>query len=144
MRPGSARFVNFRQIGDFKWCWPHFRPYEMACRGTDELLVVPSFMDWLEGVRHVYDQGMVITAGYRTPGHQETLPDARRTGAHVDGMAVDVKVSGEDAHRLLKVALSRGAQGVGVKQTGEHGRRYLHLDMWSKAPEGLRPRVWSY
>ena len=87
---------------------------------------------------------MTITAGYRTPGHQETLPGARRTGAHVDGMAVDVSVSGEDAHRLLKVALSRGAQGVGIKQTGEYGERFLHLDMWTKAQMGLRPTVWSY
>ena len=71
MKPASARFVNFRQLGDFRWCWPHFRPYEMACRGTDELLVVPSFMDWLEGVRHIYGQGMVITS---------RLPDSRPSG----------------------------------------------------------------
>ena len=144
MRPASARFANFRQLGDFRWCWPHFRPYEMRCRGNDELLVVPTFMDWLEGVRHVYGQGMVITSGYRTPGHQATLPGARRTGAHDDGIAVDVLVSGEDAFRLIKIAMGQGAAGIGVQQKGAHEKRYLHLDMWTKAPEGVRPRVWSY
>lgn len=144
MRPASARFVNFRQIGDFRWRWPHFRPYEMACRGTDELLVVPTFMDWLEGVRVVYGKGMVITSGYRTPGHQATLPGGRRTGAHVDGMAVDVLVSGEDAHRLIKIAYSQDVMGVGVHQKGDPARRYLHLDRWVKAPEGRRPTIWDY
>ncbi len=144
MRPGSARFVNFRQLGDFKWCWPHFRPYEMRCRGIDELLVVPSFMDWLEGIRHIYGQEMTITAGYRSPGHQATLPGGRRTGAHVDGMAVDVLVSGEDAHRLIKIAMGQGAKGNAFQQKGPHEKRYVHLDRWSKVPEGVRPRVRSY
>ena len=59
-------------------------------------------------------------------------------------MAVDVLVSGEDAHRLIKIAMGQGAKGIGVQQKGPHDKRYLHLDMWSKAPEGLRPWVWSY
>ncbi len=59
-------------------------------------------------------------------------------------MAVDVLVSGEDAHRLLKIAYSQDVMGVGVHQKGPVTERYLHLDRWTKAPEGLRPRPWSY
>ncbi|MEZ5935808.1 MAG: D-Ala-D-Ala carboxypeptidase family metallohydrolase [Alphaproteobacteria bacterium] len=138
-----ARFVNFRQLGTFRWRWPHFLPSEMACSQTDELLVVPAFMDWLEGVRHVFGQPMVVTSGYRTAAHQERLT-GRATGAHVDGMAVDVLISGQAAHRLAKIALSQGAQGIGVCQTGPRDQRYLHLDCWVKAPAGLRPWIWSY
>ena len=144
MKPASVRFVSYRNLGDFHWSWPHFRPYELACSMTNELLVVPAFLDWLEDVRHVYGEPMIITSGYRTPGHQATLPGGRRTGAHVDGMAVDVQISGADAHKLLAIAAECGAMGIGVSQKGAVAARYLHLDCWTKAPDGLRPMIWSY
>jgi len=69
----------------------------MADIQSDELVVVPALMDWLEGVRHVYEKPMVITSGYKTPLHQWELT-GQRTGARVDGMKVDVLVSGTDAY----------------------------------------------
>lgn len=136
-------FSNFRDLGDFEWLWPHFQPHELACDDTGKLVISMTFLDWLEGVRHDFGQPMIITSGYRAPSHQWRLT-GRTTGAHVDGMAVDVHVWGESAHKLLAVAMARGVYGVGVKQIRNQGKRYLHLDRWTKAPEGFRPRVWSY
>lgn len=143
MKPGSARFVHYSRLGDFNWTWPHFRPEEMADRDSGELVVVPAFMDWLEGLRHVFGKPMVITSGYRTPAHQWEIT-GRREGAHVDGMAVDVLINGADAFRLEKLAFAMDVMGVGRQQKGPHEKRYVHLDRWTKAPPGLRPRVWSY
>ena len=56
------------------------------------------FLDWLEGVRHVADMPMIINDATRTPERQ-ARHSGRRTGPHVDGIEVDVKVHGEGAER---------------------------------------------
>lgn len=130
-------------LGAWRWA-PEFLPIEMADRKTGELLCVPVFMDWLLELRIRYAAPMIITSGHRTAAHQQILPGFRTTGSHVDGQAVDVRVYGPRAHRLLALACQLKVKGVGVHQTGEHRLRYLHLDMWDKAPEGARPFIWSY
>ena len=77
MRTASARFVDYRQLGSFRWTWPHFTPEEMADGESGELLIVPAFMDWLEEVRRSFDQPMIITSGYRTAEHQWRITERR-------------------------------------------------------------------
>ena len=127
----------------FRWTWPHFTPAEMADSETGELVIVPAFMDWLEGVRHVFRRPMRISSGHRTAAHQWRI-SGKRSGAHVDGMAVDVLVSGRDAYDLERIAFSQNVLGVGRNQKGPIDQRYVHLDVWTKAPEDRRPAVWSY
>ena len=140
-------FNHFPRADDFPrdlWRWPNFTPEEMADNRSGDLLIVPAFMDWLQVVRYQYGRPMHITSGYRTPQHQQLLPGGRITGAHVDGMAVDVKVYGSHALELIKVACANDVMGLGVSQSGNHRSRYLHLDMWDKASAGVRPGMWSY
>jgi zinc D-Ala-D-Ala carboxypeptidase len=60
-------------------------------------------------------------------------------GAHASGLACDIGVQGEEAHRLLALALEAGFTGIGVQQKGSG--RFLHLDTL----EGrFTPTVWSY
>ncbi len=126
------------------WRWPNFTPREMADSETGQLLIDDDFMDWLQKVREVYGYPMIINSGYRTPKHQKSI-SGRTSGAHVDGMAVDVRVYGARAHRLQKVAYSLNVSGVGVSQNHpDKTKRYIHLDRWKKAPEGFRPNCWSY
>ena len=122
------------------WRWPSFTPLEMADNHSGELLLVPSFMDWLQGLRDAYGKPIRVTSGYRTRQHQRKLT-GRDTGAHVDGQAVDVAVSGPDAFDLVKLAMEAGAMGVGVFQAGPHAGRYLHLDYWDKRETQV---LWSY
>ena len=143
MRLAAVKFVHFTQLRGYVWRWPHFSPAEMADRQTGELVIVPDFMDWLEGVRHVHGKPMIVTSGYRIRRRQLAI-SGREIGAHPDAMAVDVRVSGEDAERLERIAITQGVLGRGVAQSGPHHERYLHLDRWTKAPPGLRPRLWSY
>ncbi|MGI9499414.1 MAG: D-Ala-D-Ala carboxypeptidase family metallohydrolase [Geminicoccaceae bacterium] len=136
-------YRNHAEVEPHEWPWRHFLPVEMADRTTGELVVAQDFMDWLEAIRLAYGKPIVLNSGYRTPLHQWELT-GRYTGAHVDGMAGDVRVWGEDAHMLLRVAYGHGVLGVGVSQIGPVEKRYVHLDRWTKAPEGLRPRLWNY
>ena len=140
--------VAVRKAAEVKrqeWPWPSFTPEEMACSLTGRLEYDPDFMNWLQALRYIHGKPMTISSGYRSPEHQKTLPGGRTTGAHVDGMAVDVKVFGQDAHSLVKLALGIGALGVGVHQTGPWYNRYIHIDRWT-SPEGLkhRPSLWNY
>ncbi len=128
-----------------EWIWaPYFTPEEMSDSVTGALSYCPLFMTWLCHLRYAFDKRMIITSAYRTPEHQESLPGNRKTGAHVDAQAVDVKCSRETAFRLMKIALAHDALGIGIHQNGDYDRRYLHIDRWTKAPLHVRPRVWDY
>ena len=64
------------------------------------------------------------------------------------GQAVDVQISGADALRLVEVAKKFGMTGIGVKQNGPAGKRFIHLDnlgiSYTKLTGGPRPWLWSY
>lgn len=138
------RFTHYSDFPMSRWRWPHFTPYELSDKETDLLIVVPSFLDWLEGVRVRYGKPMTINDATREPDRQERH-SGRRSGSHVAGMAVDVKVSGADALHLIGVAARRKVLGLGVYQGLDvvEARRFIHLDRWTTAPRGVRPNVWT-
>ena len=100
-----------------------------------------SFMLLLQSIRDEYGHVMPITSGFRCPARNNAVSSTGDLGPHVLGVAADVRVSGASSHRLLKIALEHGIQGVGVKQTGPHSSRFLHLDM--VVSDG-RPWLWGY
>ena len=144
MRVGVIRIPHFSDLRGLIWRWPHFRPSELADMESGALIVVPTFLDWLEGVRHAYGKPMIINDGTRS-AERQARHSGRRQGSHVDGMAVDVKVHGEDAEQLERIAVIHDVLGRGVYQNGDTpiDKRFLHLDMWTKAPPGVRPMIWS-
>ena len=143
MWPAVIKVSHFA-LYRYDWPWIHFEPEEMADDDTGLLIVVPAFMDWLEEVRTAFDRRMILNDATRPPARQQRH-SGRTTGSHVDGMAVDVRVHGEDAERLERIAIEKGVLGRGVYQNGKTAveKRFLHLDCWTKAPPGLRPRLWS-
>jgi len=127
-----------------EWRWPNFTPQEMACKGSGKLLIVPDFMDKLQRLRSMYGKRMPITSGYRSPEHNSAVSRTGRDGPHVQGVAVDIAVSGHAAFTLLQLALADGFTGIGVAQRGDHAGRFIHLDMVENSTSAPRPRVWSY
>ena len=99
------------------------------------------FLLKLQEVRDKFDAVMHLSSGYRCPIWNVQVSKSGRKGPHTTGRAVDVKVSGKDALRLINVAIDCGMQGVGVKQNGEYALRFVHLD---DLTEGVRPHIWSY
>ena len=123
--------------------WVYFTEEELACKGTDECDMHPEFMEKLIAVREDYNQPMIITSGYRHLAYNDTIGGAKNS-PHLYGRAVDVKVAGGDALRLIGVALRHGMRGIGVKQRGDHDRRFIHLDDMPQSDTHPRPWIWSY
>jgi len=143
MRLAVVRLAHFSAYrGD--WPWIHFTMTELADPATGELVVVPAFLDWLEIVRHAFGRPIIVNDATR-PAARQQRHSGRVIGSHVDGMAIDVRVHGEDAELLERVAIEHGVLGRGVYQSHDtpFEQRFLHLDRWTKAPPGLRPRLWS-
>lgn len=125
---------------------PNFAEHEMRCKcGCGKSDMDAHFMSRLQRLRNVFDKPMSIVSGYRCPKHNARVSSTGATGPHTTGKAVDIAISGNDAHRLLKLALMEGFNGIGVAQKGPHGSRFLHLDGLSDGEGGSpRPWVWSY
>ena len=124
------------------WESPYFTQDEMRCQcgcGADGMS--PEFMDKLTSLRADWGQPMAITSGYRCPNHPIEAKKAK-PGTHSSGRAADIAIRGEDAYKLLIVALGHGFTGVGINQKG--GSRFIHIDDLTAEEGWPRPTLWSY
>lgn len=123
--------------------WPNFPAHEMACKETGELAMNAEFMDMLQLLRLELGFAMVVSSGYRSARHsiekRKAIP-----GAHNTGMAADILINGHNADRLVRAAMRMGFSGIGVKQHGDHSRRFIHLDTVRSGNQFARPLIWSY
>lgn len=106
-------YASWRDVPPGTWPWPHFRPSELACRGTGQLMVDTEAMDKLEALRRLIDAPMVINSGYRSPVHNREVNGAPRS-KHMEGIAFDVRMEGHDPHRFIAAAREVGFTGVGT------------------------------
>jgi len=118
--------------------YPNFTADEFKCSHCGVNAMKPEFMAKLQALRTAYGKPMTITSGYRCPQHPIEAKKIK-PGAHASGCACDVRVEGQDAYRLLKLALVAGFTGIGVQQKG--AGRFLHFDTLEG---GTRPNLWSY
>jgi uncharacterized protein YcbK (DUF882 family) len=95
----------------------------------------PEFMGRLQALRIVYGKPMHITSGFRCPDHPVEKAKTN-PGAHSQGIAADIGISGAEAITLLRLALEANFTGIGVQQKGNG--RFLHLDIRE------HPAIWSY
>ncbi|MBF0182469.1 MAG: DUF882 domain-containing protein [Magnetococcales bacterium] len=123
--------------------WPHFGHDELKCQcGCGAQNMDADFMTKLEALRAAYGSPLKITSAYRCPGHNSRVSGSGTTGAHTTGKAVDIGISGQDADRLLRLAVKMDFSGIGIKQHGSG--RYLHLDMMPDGQGFARPITWTY
>ncbi|MBF0185451.1 MAG: DUF882 domain-containing protein [Magnetococcales bacterium] len=123
--------------------WPHFSAEELTCHcGCGRQEMDHDFMTALEALRVEFGKSMPITSGFRCPNHNMQASKTGATGPHTTGKAVDIQISGADAHRLLGLAIQRGFTGIGVSQDGFANTRFIHLDMCGQGYP--RPALWSY
>ncbi|WP_143711406.1 D-Ala-D-Ala carboxypeptidase family metallohydrolase [Magnetococcus marinus] len=125
--------------------WPHFSHAELECHcGCGSQKMDPQFMERLEELRMAYGKPIIVNSAYRCPNHNASVSTTGSNGPHTTGRAVDVQVSGEDAHTLMALAMHHGFTGIGVSQRGQHKSRFIHLDTLDVAPGQPRPTIWSY
>lgn len=132
-------FNSAREVGD--WPYRNFSPSEFVSNGNGSILVVPSFMRKLQTLRDMMGFPLIISSGYRDPAYNDKISSTGPDGPHTTGRAVDIQVYGEHAFLVLSHAHASGFTGIGLKQTGPHKWRYVHLD---DIDGSTRPWVWTY
>ena len=125
--------------------WSQFKNFsieEFRCQHTGEDGMDLNFVAKVQRLRTMYGNGLTISSGYRSPEHPIEARKPNGPGAHASGRACDIRIYGEDALDLLHLALDSGDfTGIGVQQSGDHSRRFIHLD---DLINERRPTIWSY
>lgn len=122
--------------------WENFTEEELTCKcGCGQQEMDDDFMDKIQSIRGDAGFAFNVTSAYRCPSHNNNVSTTGTTGPHTTGEAIDIAVHGDQAHKLLKLALVRGMKGIGINQKGDHNTRFIHLDNLS-SPN--RPWVWTY
>ena len=120
----------------------HFSRSELQCHcGCGRCEMDAAFMVRLEQLRVAFGNPMHLSSAYRCPEYNARISHTGSHGPHTTGRAVDVLVSGEDAYRLVQLALELGFTGIGINQKGPREKRFIHLD---DLDGPTRPWVWSY
>ena len=126
------------------WRWENFPYAELVRVCTGGVRMVPAFLDRLQALRLSFQRPIVLTSAYRSPEHNLKVSTTGAAGPHTTGRAVDVLISGVGALDLVAMAWGHGFTGIGLKQHGQHDKRFLHLDDLTPGPDRPRPWIWTY
>ena len=124
--------------------WPNFSFNELRCTHSGLCYLDEDMMDNLQLMRNAIGS-LRITSGYRDRTHPIEAAKAQ-PGSHFTGKAIDIACNGEPALLILNTAWELEFTGFGVKQSGEHSKRFLHLDCIQPEDNfhAPRPGFWSY
>ena len=111
------------------WPWEHFKPKEMACRGTGKLAVEPRLLGYLDLLRGRFGNPLTVLSAYRSPYHNAKVGGAPFS-SHLKAVAVDLSIVGQDKKQMERLAKEVGFTGFGYYRT------FLHIDLG-------RPRFWG-
>ena len=125
--------------------WPNFTYSELACRcgsctersGEN---ISAALMRRVQKLRRLCGFPLNVSSAYRCAAHPAEAHKPQ-PGTHHQGLAIDILVSGPRAHELLKHAMALDFTGIGISQSGEPGKRFIHLDI---AENDNRPTLWGY
>ncbi|WP_417513747.1 D-Ala-D-Ala carboxypeptidase family metallohydrolase [Minwuia sp.] len=121
--------------------FPNFGEIEFRCRcGCGRAEMDMQFVSLLQAVRTELGMPLPISSGFRCPDHNRAVGGGP---AHPEGKAADIAIRGGAALDLVRLAVSRGATGIGVKQSGQ--ARFVHIDTLMPGETAApRPWLWSY
>jgi len=112
-------YIHWRDVPAAEWPWPHFKPSEIACSGSGELLADEDALGRLQALRRALGRPLVINSGYRSAAHNARVKGSP-TSQHLLGKAFDIDLSqppGEARDRereaLVEAALAVGFTGIG-------------------------------
>jgi len=126
-------FPHFRDVSDGIWRWPNFSPAEIACRGTDKLLINAPALDKLQALRDRLGKPLILRSAYRSPEHNRAVDGAPQS-KHMNGTAFDIAMSNHDP-----VAFEAAARAVGFLGFGFYPRSgFIHVDLGPAREWGQR------
>ncbi len=135
MHTTGMLIASYKDFSMASWRWPHFKPWELACRCPSpgcrgEYWHDPAFLDALEALRVRVGKPLKINSGHRCAVRNHIAGGAARSRHRK--IAVDINLRGHDRHELLAAAIDLGFTGIG------RGRTFLHHD---RRPI---PATWTY
>ena len=90
----------------------NFSRKEIECScGCGGVIEDEVFLNNLQRLRGIYGRPMILTSAYRCPEYNASVSTTGLNGPHTQA-AVDVRVFGEEAYRLLWMQLVKGLQGL--------------------------------
>lgn len=99
-------------------------------------LMDKTLLQMLDEVRDKFDKPIHITSGFRTPAHNESLPNAKPNSSHLKGLAVDIACTNStDRFDLINCLLDVGFSRIGV------GNTFIHADIDPDKAQGV---MWTY
>jgi len=123
----------------------NFSTNEMMCHcGCKDSEMDEDFMKILQHIREEMQRPLAISSAARCSSWNEQVSSTGKNGPHVFRKAADILISGADAMRLFDIARKHGISGIGLSQKGNHGKRFIHLDVLSADDGHPRPTVWTY
>ena len=135
----SKFYKHWRDVPPGAWRWPNFKPAEIACKGSGELVVDEAALDKLQALRRALGRPVVINSGYRSERHNNAVGGSP-TSQHRLGKAFDIALRGPMAARdierdeLIVEALAVGFTGIGLYDT------FVHVDTGPKRSWDLRTK----
>lgn len=119
--------------------WSNFTQDELSCTCCGEANPNLEFVELMDIVQEMRDElgfPLPVSSAYRCSSHPIEAKKSK-PGMH-NIAAIDIRVSGNKAHKVLELAMKKGFTGIGVNQKGNHNQRFIHLDMRDNGT------VWSY
>lgn len=122
--------------------WRNFSRSEFQCHCCGENEITDEFIDVMQQLRTEINIPLHISSGYRCSNHAKEKGKPHK-GAHGLGIAADITISRQAAHKLLEAAYKHPkVTGIGINQTG--GKRFIHIDIASNEAYRPRPITWTY
>jgi len=124
--------------------YPKFTYDEMKCQcGCGRANMDLVFMDTLSAIRWGCGFPFPVNSGFRCKRWDDLIGGA---GVHPKGKGIDIQIYGPRAWMVFELAFKKGSgvTGIGIKQDGPWGDRFIHMDSMPGSKEHPRPRVWTY
>lgn len=118
----SVLYEHYEDVPKEDWCWENFTPYEIRCRGTNAVLLVPHAMDSLQVMREIIGKPLVINSAYRSPLYNARVGGSARS-RHKMGDAFDISLRGHSKNVLALAAVRAGFTGFGMSYNS-----FIHVD----------------
>jgi hypothetical protein len=117
-------YRHWRDVPARIWRWKNFSPAEIACRGTDKLLINAPALDKLQALRDLLGKPLILRSAYRSPEHNRAVEGAAKS-KHMSGAAFDIAMENHDP-----VAFEAAAREVGFLGFGFYPRSgFIHVDL---------------
>lgn len=123
--------------------YPNFSKEELKCKFSGDCKMHPDLMDVLQSIRDELKQPLFISSGYRSPSHP-IEQQKKNAGEHTHGMAVDILCHGEQAIKIIGLAIKLGVKRIGVHQKGNVNARIVHIGIGDKYTLEFPKSIWTY